>query len=68
MNTKNVKYKLLNMKFLLIIMFSFISFFVSENSRNCNYIKSGYYQLIYDADIAYLSDNKQLAYDKIRQA
>lgn len=34
----------------------------------CNYINSGYYQLIYEADIAYLSGDKEGAYQKIKQA
>lgn len=34
----------------------------------CNYISSGYYQLIYEADIAYLSNDKETAYQKIQQA
>jgi hypothetical protein len=35
---------------------------------DCNYISSGYYQIIYEADIAYLSGDKELAYQKISQA
>jgi hypothetical protein len=34
----------------------------------CNYVSSGYYQLIYEADIAYLSGDKEGAYQKIKQA
>ncbi|MDR0694496.1 MAG: hypothetical protein LBF81_04250 [Prevotellaceae bacterium] len=34
----------------------------------CNYISSGYYQLIYEADIAYLSGDRELAYQKVSQA
>jgi hypothetical protein len=43
-------------------------FYNNENCHNCNYIENGYYQLIYEADIAYLSGNRFLAYEKIKEA
>jgi hypothetical protein len=56
------------MKPLLTVLFFFSPFLVSENCLDYNYIGNGYYQLIYEADIAYLSGNRQLAYNKIQSA
>jgi hypothetical protein len=39
-----------------------------NDKLSCDYINSGYYQLIYESDTAYLSGNRQVAYEKIRQA
>ena len=53
--------------FLLLICLLQFSF-VAISQSNCDYIKSGYYQLINEADIALLSDNNELAYQKITEA
>ncbi len=40
----------------------------AQSQQTINYITSGYYQLIYEADLAFLSGKKDLAYKKIQQA
>ena len=40
----------------------------AQDSCKCNYIESGYYQLVYEADIAYLEGKDSLAYEKLQKA
>jgi hypothetical protein len=40
----------------------------AQDLQNKDYISSGYYQLIYEADIAYLEGNDSLAYVKLQEA
>lgn len=58
------------MKNFLFILFSlvFLGCITSMNDLACDYIQSGYYNLIYEADIAYLSGDKEVAYKKIKEA
>ncbi|MDR1652714.1 MAG: hypothetical protein LBS01_03510 [Prevotellaceae bacterium] len=45
-----------------------IAFTPDVKKCNCDYISSGYYQLIYEADIAYLSGDRNTAFEKITEA
>jgi hypothetical protein len=45
-----------------------MAFTPQKKQCGCNYIDSGYYQLIYEADIAYLSGDRNMAFEKISQA
>lgn len=57
------------MKNLLIISFLIlIQSIHAQDSTSYNYIESGYYQLIYEADIAYLEGNDDLAFEKLQEA
>jgi hypothetical protein len=40
----------------------------AQDTCKCDYIESGYYQLVYEADIAYLEGNDSLAYEKLQEA
>jgi hypothetical protein len=57
-----------------IIVLIFLAFSVSsltgqsEHNRKCDYITSGYYQLVYEAEIAYLEGNYSLAFAKLQEA
>jgi hypothetical protein len=57
-----------------LFIFSFIAIFLfmactpQKKQYNCDYIDSGYYQLIYEADIAYLSGDRNTAFEKISEA
>jgi hypothetical protein len=55
-------------KVLLLSCWILLSGFISVKLSNCDYIETGYYQLIYEAKIAYLSGDKELAYQKIQEA
>ena len=46
----------------------FANFLNAQNLQKPNYITSGYYQLIYEADTAYLVGNYEYAYKKIQEA
>lgn len=57
------------MKSLLFTMgWIIISSGTITNQPTLDYISSGYYQLIYETDIAYLSEDKESAYNKLCQA
>jgi hypothetical protein len=64
--------KIKKMKNLFIIPFIAGFLFMACTSQkkqcDCDYIDSGYYQLIYEADIAWLSDDRNTAFEKISQA
>ncbi|MDR2651464.1 MAG: hypothetical protein LBC68_04005 [Prevotellaceae bacterium] len=40
----------------------------NKKECNCDYIKSGYYQLIYEADVAWLSGDRNTVFEKISEA
>jgi hypothetical protein len=40
----------------------------AQDTCLCDYVASGYYQLVYEADIAYLEGNDRLAYEKLQKA
>jgi len=40
----------------------------AQEERKYDYIASGYYQLVYDADIAHLEENDNLAFAKLQEA
>jgi hypothetical protein len=40
----------------------------AQDTCKCDYIASGYYQLVYEAEIARLEGNDRLAYEKLQQA
>jgi hypothetical protein len=40
----------------------------AQDSCKCDYIASGYYQLVYEAEIAHLEENDSLAYEKLQEA
>jgi hypothetical protein len=46
----------------------FLNSLHAQDTCKCDYIASGYYQLIYEADIAHLEGNECLAYEKLQQA
>ncbi|MDR1348743.1 MAG: hypothetical protein LBJ63_10045 [Prevotellaceae bacterium] len=57
----------------IIIVFILLAFSVSltgqsEHKSKCDYIAIGYYQLVYEAEIAYLEDNDSLAFAKLQEA
>ena len=62
------------MKLSKVIFFIFCIGIISINSLHaqdickCDYIASGYYQLVYEAEIAYLEGNEMLAYEKLQEA
>jgi hypothetical protein len=61
------------MKTFLIIPFYLISFYFAQgvqaqNTTKPDYITSGYYQLVYEADIAHLEGNDDLAFEKLSEA
>jgi hypothetical protein len=57
-----------------IITFILLTFSVasltgqSEHKAKCDYIASGYYQLVYEAEIAYLEGSDSLAFAKLQEA
>jgi hypothetical protein len=53
--------------FFCFVIFS-LNLLNAQNLKKPNYITSGYYQLVYDADIAYLEGNYKLAFEKLQQA
>ncbi|MDR0753784.1 MAG: hypothetical protein LBF04_00135 [Prevotellaceae bacterium] len=58
----------------IIIVFSLFACSLSsltgqgEQKAKCDYIASGYYQLVYEAEIAYLEGNYSLAFAKLQEA
>ena len=52
----------------LFLLFSFFSAVKGENEIAHDYIASGYFQLIYKADIAYLEGNYDLAFALLQEA
>jgi hypothetical protein len=57
-------------KFNSLIAFCILCFLSvqAQNSNSYNYITSGYYQLVYEADIAHMEDNDSLAFALLQQA
>jgi hypothetical protein len=59
-------------RFLIFSIFSLgivsLNSLYAQDTCKCDYIDSGYYQLIYEAEIAYLEENDHLAYEKLQQA
>ncbi|MDR1198013.1 MAG: hypothetical protein LBK94_03220 [Prevotellaceae bacterium] len=55
---------------LIFLMFYPVSLLTgqSEHKSKCDYIASGYYQLVYEAEIAYLEGNDSLAFAKLQEA
>ena len=61
------------MKKILTVVFFLIALLCvnevrSQNIKNVDYIESGYYQLIYEANIANLEGNEDLAFEKLSRA
>ena len=56
-----------NFLLIIICLLVFPSMMVTDDFC-CDYIATGYYQLIYEADIAYLMGNKEEAFNKITEA
>ena len=54
--------------FLLIICLLVFPSFIAADEVCCDYIAKGYYQLIHEADMDYMSGNKEEAYRKITEA
>jgi hypothetical protein len=46
----------------------FPNLLTAQENCKCDYISSGYYQLVYEADIAYLEGNDKLAFEKLQEA
>jgi len=53
---------------LILCAFTITSFAQIQEAIEPNYIESGYYQLIYEADIARLEGNEDLAFEKYEEA
>jgi hypothetical protein len=54
--------------FIICLGVFFINILNAQDLQKQNYITSGYYQLVYEADIAYLEGNKDLAFEKLQEA
>jgi hypothetical protein len=52
----------------ILVLFTCLVFLQHNDYRGCDYIRSGYYELIYEADLAYLQGNRHSAYVKIKEA
>jgi hypothetical protein len=59
------------MKKYLLALYLFGTLIIGYSQNNkcpCDYVSSGYYQLVYEADVAYLSGDKETAYQKMTAA